>query len=71
MKLTLVCASLILAFNASAQNLELKRVSLSSSGVGYFEYEAQVTGKATLSLPVALDKVDDVLKSLVIYDGQA
>ncbi len=70
MKLTLVCTSLILAFNASAQNLELKRVSLSSSGVGYFEYEAQVTGKATLSLPVALDKVDDVLKSLVIYDGQ-
>jgi hypothetical protein len=73
MKLTLVCASLIIAFNAtcvSAQNLELKRVSLSSSGVGYFEYEAQVTGKATLSLPVALDKVDDVLKSLVIYDAQ-
>jgi hypothetical protein len=70
MKLTLVCTSLILAFNASAQNLELKRVSLSSSGVGYFEYEARVNGKATLSLPVALEKVDDVLKSLVIYDGQ-
>jgi hypothetical protein len=50
--------------------LILKQVSLSSSGVGYFEYEAQVSGNATLSLSVALDKVDDVLKSLVIYDAQ-
>ncbi len=60
------------AFNAQAETankLELKRVSLSSSGVGYFEYEARVSGKAVLSLPVALDKVDDVLKSLVIYDA--
>ena len=74
--LTLLTASLMLAFNvapASAQTspaLTLKRVSLSSSGVGYFEYEAQVRGKATLSLPVGLDTVDDVLKSLVIYDAQ-
>ncbi len=76
LKLTTLATSLILAFganNAFAQTnntLELKRVSLSSSGVGYFEYEARVTGKATLSLPVALDKVDDVLKSLVVYDAQ-
>jgi hypothetical protein len=66
---TFVCASLLATFNLQAQTLELKRVSLSSSGVGYFEYEAQVNGKTTLSLPVALDKVDDVLKSLVIYDS--
>lgn len=50
--------------------LILKKVSLSSNGTGYFEYEAQVTGNATLSLPVALDKVDDVLKSLVVYDAK-
>jgi hypothetical protein len=78
--LNLVCASLIIAISAphafaqtpssTSNALMLKRVSLSSSGVGYFEYEAQVSGKATLSLPVALDKVDDVLKSLVIYDAQ-
>ena len=43
---------------------------MSSSGVGYFEYEAHVSGNAILSLSVALDKVDDVLKSLVIYDTQ-
>jgi hypothetical protein len=55
---------------ASAQDLALKRVMLSSSGLGYFEYEATVDGKATLPLTVPLDQVDDVLKSLVVYDDQ-
>jgi hypothetical protein len=41
---------------------------LSSGGVGYFEYEATVDGNATLSLDVPLDQVDDILKSLVVYD---
>lgn len=50
--------------------LNLKRVTLSSSGVGYFEYEAQVERDATLRLPVKLDQVNDVLKSLVVYDGK-
>ena len=58
---------------AGAAELTLKRVLLSSGGVGYFEYETTVDGDATLTLDVALDQVDDVLKSLVIYDngGQA
>jgi hypothetical protein len=55
---------------ASAQDLALKRVMLSSSGLGYFEYEGTVDGKATLPLTVPLDQVDDVLKSLVVYDDQ-
>src|SRR5262249_10307950 len=37
-------------------------------GVGYFEYEAEVVGDQTLTLEVRLDQVDDVLKSLVLYD---
>lgn len=49
--------------------LNLKRVTLSSSGVGYFEYEAQVERDATLRLPVKLDQVNDVLKSLIVYDA--
>src|SRR5690349_21776567 len=53
---------------ASAQDLALKRVMLSSSGLGYFEYEAAVDGNATVPLTVPLDQVDDVLKSLVVYD---
>ncbi len=54
---------------ATAAELTLKRVLLSSGGVGYFEYETTVDGDATLTLDVALDQVDDVLKSLVVYDN--
>ncbi|NBC32190.1 MAG: hypothetical protein GVY13_05885 [Alphaproteobacteria bacterium] len=49
--------------------LSLRHVALSTGGVGYFEYEAVVTGDAALSLDVRLDQVDDVLKSLVVYDS--
>ena len=55
---------------AAAQELVLKRVMLSSGGLGYFEYEATVEGDATLKLTVSLPQVDDVLKSLVVYDGK-
>jgi exonuclease VII small subunit len=58
-----------LATSASPE-LKLKRVTLSSSGVGYFEYEAQVERDATLRLPVKLAQVNDVLKSLVVYDAK-
>ncbi|MFI5001100.1 MAG: DUF4139 domain-containing protein [Reyranellales bacterium] len=55
---------------AFAQDLALKRVMLSSGGLGYFEYEAAVEGDATLKLTVSLEQVDDVLKSLVVYDDK-
>jgi hypothetical protein len=55
---------------ASAQDLALKRVMLSSGGLGYFEYEAAIDGEARLKLTVPLDQVDDVLKSLVVYDDK-
>jgi len=42
----------------------------SSGGVGYFEYQARVTADDTLSLDVRLDQVDDILKSLVVYDDK-
>ena len=54
---------------AHGQSLPLKRVMLSTGGVGYFEHEATVTGDAELSLEVRLDQVDDVLKSIVVYDA--
>ena len=56
------------ASGAGASDLALKRVMLSSGGVGYFEYEATVEGDASLTVDVPLDQVDDVLKSLVVYD---
>ncbi|WP_207461142.1 DUF4139 domain-containing protein [Azospirillum sp. SYSU D00513] len=58
------------ALAAGEEGLALKRVMLSSGGVGYFEYEARVSGPAELSLEVRRDQVDDVLKSIVVYDDR-
>ncbi|MFM9863497.1 MAG: hypothetical protein ACKVRO_07810 [Micropepsaceae bacterium] len=49
---------------------QLKRVMLSTGGVGYFEYETAVTGTQELQLPVRMDQVDDVLKSIVVFDDK-
>ncbi|MEM1046536.1 MAG: DUF4139 domain-containing protein [Pseudomonadota bacterium] len=69
--LTLFLWTMFIAGPASAAgDLALKRVMLSTGGVGYFEYEAEVDGDADLSLRVALDQVDDVLKSVVVYDDR-
>ena len=57
------------AMPSNSAELALRRVVLSTGGVGYFEYEAEVTGDAALTLDIALDQVDDVLKSLVVYDS--
>ncbi len=46
----------------------LDRVTLSSGGVGQFEFTADVEGTATLPLAVPLDQVDDLLKSLRVDD---
>lgn len=57
-----------LAGTAAAADLTLKRVTLSTGGVGYFEYQADVVGDADVSLEVRRDQVDDVLKSVVVFD---
>ena len=53
---------------AEASELALKRVVLSTGGVGLYEYETEVEGDSTVELKVRLDQVDDVLKSLVVFD---
>ena len=63
-----LAALLAVAGPADGADLSLQRIMLSSGGVGYFEYEATVDGNAALSLDVPLDQVDDILKSLVVYD---
>ncbi|HCK80773.1 MAG TPA: hypothetical protein PK880_08340 [Candidatus Competibacter sp.] len=57
-----------MATPSSAAPLTLKRVLLSSGGVGYFEYEAQVEGATELTLEAPLNQMDDILKSLIVYD---
>ena len=58
----------MLATEASAAELGLRRVLLTTGGVGYFEHEARVEGTADLTLDVRLDQVSDVLKSIVVFD---
>src|SRR5690606_10150984 len=41
---------------------------LSTSGLAQFEHHGNVTGNTDVTLPVRLDQVDDVLKSLVVLD---
>lgn len=56
--------------DTQAGDFELRRVMLSTGGVGYFEYETRVSGEASLSFRVRRDQVDDVLKSVVVYDDE-
>jgi hypothetical protein len=67
--MTSICLAiwLLLALPALADP-QLRRVVLSSGGVGQFEFEGEVDGAAVLPLDVKLDQVDDVLKSLVVDD---
>ncbi len=51
-----------------AENLPIKKVVLSTSGMAHFEHHGQVSGNEDLSLSVRLSQVNDLLKSLVIYD---
>ncbi|MDR3145735.1 MAG: DUF4139 domain-containing protein, partial [Treponema sp.] len=46
--------------------LGLRRVSLFSSGVAYFEHSGGVSGPAELRLPFPMDAVNDALKSLTV-----
>jgi hypothetical protein len=65
----LLSVSLIaLATPAAAQELTLKRVMLSTAGVGYFELSGSLQGTGTIGLDVPLKQVDDVLASLTVFD---
>jgi hypothetical protein len=66
--LAVICLIVAATAAVAADDLPLKRVMLSTGGVGYFEHEAVVQGDARISLDVRLDQVDDVLKSIVVYD---
>ncbi|HPD30430.1 MAG TPA: hypothetical protein PLL20_10570, partial [Phycisphaerae bacterium] len=54
----------------TAQETELKisKIALFSSGVGYFEREAEIDGSAAAELKFRTTQINDILKSLVIQD---
>jgi hypothetical protein len=65
-----VAAALTLAatLSAGAAELPLKQVILSNSGLAQFTHAGPVTGNSTVELAVRLDQVDDILKSLTVFD---
>jgi hypothetical protein len=70
MRAIVICSALLVLTAGSAQAAEaaLTRVTLSSGGVGQFEYRADVDGADALNLDVPLSQVDDLLKSLRVDD---
>jgi hypothetical protein len=53
---------------STGQSLPLRRVTLYSNGVAYFERRGTVNGRAEVNLSFKQSQVDDVLKSLVVLD---
>jgi hypothetical protein len=54
---------------SEAAELPLKRVVLSASGLAQFTHSGNVEAGTVIELPVRLDQVDDVLKSLTVFDA--
>ncbi|MDR0388983.1 MAG: DUF4139 domain-containing protein [Spirochaetaceae bacterium] len=50
------------------RDLSLRKISLFSSGVGYFEHSGTVEDNGEIAIPFNLEAVNDALKSLVIHD---
>ena len=70
MKRIITAAALAaLPLTAEADELPLKRVVLSTSGLAQFTHSGEAAAGSVIGLPVRLDQVDDVLKSLTIFDA--
>jgi hypothetical protein len=55
----------------NAAELPLRKISLFSSGVGYFEHSGNLSGAVEVKLPFKVGAVNDALKSLVVKSGGA
>lgn len=71
---TVFAATFMAAIPATIANakdeLPLRRIIISTSGLANFEHVGQIEGNQEIGLPVRLDQVDDLLKSLVIFDAE-
>ncbi len=59
-----------IACSVQAEELPLKRVVITTSGLALYEHSGTVTGNQDIDLSVRLDRVDDILKSLVVMDDK-
>src|SRR5579863_5385650 len=69
-QLLLSTAALAFAGAAQADELPLNRVVLSTSGLAQFTHSGLVSAGSTVDLAVRLDQVDDILKSLTVFDKE-
>src|SRR5476649_188939 len=68
--LLLATSALCLGASAYAEDMPVNSVILSTSGLANFEHRAHVDGNTKLEFPVRLEQVDDILKSLIVFDKQ-
>jgi len=66
----LMASALAYSAPAFAEDMPVDSVILSTSGLANFEHKAHVKGDATLEFPVRFEQVDDILKSLIVFDKQ-
>ena len=59
------------ASSAASASLPVTEISLYSSGVGFFERDGQVEGRARVDLRFKTDDINDLLKSMVVRDSQS
>lgn len=60
----------LFALPAAANELPLRRVILASVGLAQFTHAGSVSAGSSIDLPVRLDQVDDLLKSLTVFDRE-
>ncbi|MEW6197291.1 MAG: hypothetical protein AB1601_01310 [Planctomycetota bacterium] len=64
----LVLAALPPTRAADPADLAVTRVALFSSGVGYFEREAEIAGSTSAELKFRTEQINDIIKSMVLQD---
>lgn len=67
--LTTLTSSLAIAAADAADPPRLERITMASSGVAFLELAAPADARGAVTIPVPLDQVDDILKSLVVLGG--
>jgi hypothetical protein len=67
-KIIVAAIAASLSGTAMAEELPVTRVVLSTAGLAQFTHTGKVTPGSTVDLTVRLDQVDDLLKSLTIFD---
>lgn len=53
---------------AEETELDISRIALFSSGVGYFERAGQVAGDTTIELKFRTEQINDIIKSMIVQD---